>query len=421
MPLCGIGVDDMLNEWLVTQKYKSKLKKAFYSGQLYLTHKKKSHVHYILPKIQSVKSKDNSVLIVFTLPLGLDPKEVIKNDWLFKQQFGEHVKLKQENKKFVLTIYNGGLEKVIPYMFETLHPIMNEYKLPVVIGKDKNSKIIIIDLIKHPHLLVAGETGSGKSVFLRTMITSLIQHMKPGQLELYLGDPKMVEFFLFENVPIVKGFANEPDEIGKMVQKVVKQMKTRKKLMKEEKVPHIDKYNKRTKKKLPYILLCIDEFAELQSEGSIKKDIEWISSQGRAFGVILCLSLQRPDRDTMDGKLKNNMTMRIAFKMADKVNSRIILDSYEAASISSEDSGRMFYKMNGIHEAQAFYLDEEDAETILENYKLIEEVNIVETIVQDEPTTISEDTTETIADDIEESPAKPTFKANLLGSGEDGK
>ncbi|MBH0156006.1 DNA translocase FtsK [Fictibacillus sp. 5RED26] len=412
----------MFNEWLVTQKYKSQLKKAFYSGGLYLTHKKKSYVHYILPKIHTVKLKDNSMQIVFTLPLGLDPKEVIKSDWLFKQQFGENVKLKQENKKFVLTIYNEGLKKVIPYRFETLHPIMKEYKLPVVIGKDKNGKIILVDLIKHPHLLVAGETGSGKSVFLRTMITSLIQHMKPGQLELYLGDPKMVEFFLFENVPIVKGFANEPDEIGKMVQKVVKQMKTRKKLMKEEKVPHIDKYNKKAEKKLPYILLCIDEFAELQSEGSIKKDIEWISSQGRAFGIILCLSLQRPDRDTMDGKLKNNMTMRIAFKMADKVNSRIILDSYEAASISSEDSGRMFYKLNGIHEAQAFYLDEEDAETILEEYKSIEEeVNIVETIVQDEPTTISEDTTVTIVDSIEESPVKPTFKANLLGSGEDGK
>lgn len=400
----------MLNEWLVTQKYKSRLKKTFYSGGLYLTHKKKSYVHYILPKIHSVKPKDNSTQIVFTLPLGLDPKEVIKNEWLFKQQFGEHVKLKQENKKFVLTIYNEGLKKVIPYEFETIHPLMKKYKLPVVVGKDKNGQIIIVDIIKHPHLLVAGETGSGKSVFLRTMITSFIQHMKPGQLELYLGDPKMVEFFLFENFPIVKGFANDPDEIGKMVKRVVKQMKNRKKLMKEAKVPHIDKYNKKVEKKLPYILLCIDEFAELQSEGSIKKDIEWISSQGRAFGVILCLSLQRPDRDTMDGKLKNNMTMRIAFKMADKVNSRIILDSYEAASISSEDSGRMFYKLNGIHEAQAFWLDEEDAEKILDEYRPIEEEVTKEETVE-----------EGIEENIEESPEKATFKPNLLGSGDDGK
>jgi DNA segregation ATPase FtsK/SpoIIIE, S-DNA-T family len=404
----------MLNEWLVNQKYKSRLKKTFHSGGLYLTHKKKSYVHFILPKIQSVKPLNNSMQIVFTLPLGLDPKEVIKSEWLFKQQFGEHVKLKQENKKFVLTIYNDGLKKVIPYKFETLHPIMKEYKLPVVIGKDKNGKIIVIDLIKHPHLLVAGETGSGKSVFLRTMITSFIQHMKPGQLELYLGDPKMVEFFLFENLPIVKGFANEPDEIGKMVQKVVKQMRKRKKLMKDAKVPHIDKYNKKAEKKLPYILLCIDEFAELQSEGDIKKDIEWISSQGRAFGVILCLSLQRPDRDTMDGKLKNNMTMRIAFKMADKVNSRIILDSYEAASISSEDNGRMFYKLNGIHEAQAFWLDEEDAEKILDEYK----PDVNETIVQDEPADTEEDDDK----DIDESPVEEViFKANLLESGNDGK
>ncbi|MFC0235477.1 FtsK/SpoIIIE domain-containing protein [Fictibacillus phosphorivorans] len=412
----------MFNEWLVAQKYKNRLKKTFHSGGLYLTHKKKNYVHYILPKIHIVKPMDNSTQIVFTLPLGLDPKEVVKSDWLFKQQFGEHVKLKQENKEFVLTIYNEGLKKVIPYKFETLHPIMKEHKLPVVIGKDKNGKIIVIDLIKHPHLLVAGETGSGKSVFLRTMITSFVLHMKPGQLELYLGDPKMVEFFLFENLPIVKGFANEPDEIGKMVQKVVKQMRKRKKLMKEAKVPHIDKYNKKAEKKLPYILLCIDEFAELQSEGSIKKDIEWISSQGRAFGVILCLSLQRPDRDTMDGKLKNNMTMRIAFKMADKVNSRIILDSYEAASISSEDSGRMFYKMNGIHEAQAFWLDEEDAEKILDEYIPVEQVTIVETIVQDEPATTSEDIAETTEDIIEESPVEEVvFKANLLGSGDDGK
>jgi DNA segregation ATPase FtsK/SpoIIIE, S-DNA-T family len=407
----------MFNEWLLTNKYKNRMKKLFYSGGLYLTHKKKNYIHYILPKIHSVKSKDNSMQIVFTLPLGLDPKEVVKSDWLFKQQFGEQIKLKQENKRFVLTIYNEGLKRVIPYKFEVLQPLMNEYKLPVVVGKNKNGQTIVIDLIKHPHLLVAGETGSGKSVFLRTMITSLIQHMKHGQLEIYLGDPKMVEFFLFENIPIVKGFANEPDQIGKMVQKVVKQMNKRKKLMKNAKVPHIDKYNKKAEKKLPYILLCIDEFAELQSEGSIKKDIEWISSQGRAFGVILCLSLQRPDRDTMDGKLKNNMTMRIAFKMADKVNSRIILDSYEAASISSEDSGRMFYKLNGIHEAQAFWLDEDEAEKILDEYK-VDEPDVNETIVQDEPADTEEDEDK----DIEESPVEEViFKANLLESGKDGK
>ncbi|MGM0807489.1 MAG: FtsK/SpoIIIE domain-containing protein [Bacillota bacterium] len=359
----------MLNEWLVTQKYKSKLKKTFYSGQLYLTHKKKSHVHYILPKIHSIKAKDNSMQIVFTLPLGLDPKEVTKRDWLFKQQFGEKIDLKQENKKFVLTVYEQALNKMIKYQFNNLKAHMTDMYLPIVLGMDKNGNTLVYDMVKsEPHLLIAGSSGSGKSCQLRVVLSALIQHCDPEDLHLYLGDMKLVELVSFSEAKHTKRFATDEVQIESMLNKLLIELEDRKKVLQKAKVKGLASYNKKyPDKKLPYIVLCVDEFGQLKDNQKVKDAFELIAAQGRFAGIFMILATQRPDSKIMDGKLKVNLNVRIGFK-CDRVNSRIIIDSNECSKL--KQPGQMFYKMDGeVNEGQAFWLHEDICDDLMENYK----------------------------------------------------
>lgn len=251
------------------------------------------------------------------------------------------------------------------YEYERYPQLFKSLKLPILTGIDVQGNIITYDMVDHPHLLIAGETGSGKSTQVRSVLTSIIQTLSPGQIELYLCDLKRSEFFLFKNVEHVKGVYHSAREMLPMLQYLQLEMRKRGDQLDQHERSHIDDLIDPPS----YILLCIDEVALLQDEKEIMKLVQEISAIGRALGVFLILSMQRPDSKILDGKLKNNLTVRMGFKCADLINSRVIgTPGSEKLTIK----GRMLLKLSVYSkpiEIQAPYLGVECAKKVLERYK----------------------------------------------------
>ncbi|RSL32683.1 DNA translocase FtsK [Salibacterium salarium] len=350
------------------QKAKGELTQAFKSGGLHLTYKNKNSEYYIMPKIQAIIQKNYALVYVFSIPIGLDPKEVHKKMWVFQQQFGPRTELKQENKKFTLTIYSGESQKAFSWHFDDIAPIIAKQKLPIICGKNQNGMWQSYDMLKHPHLLIAGETGSGKSTQVRSILTTLIQTMSPDDLHLYLADMKRSEFHLFRRIEHVHSVCTRTTELMAILQKLRREAEKRGDLLDEYEVMHVDDLPE----KLPYMVLCIDEVALLKKEKDMMDIVEELSAIGRALGIFLILSMQRPDAKVLDGKLKVNLTVRMGFRCADEVNSRII-GTPGAEDIKASEAGRMILKLEDLSQVQAAYLDDVDAKEELHPYK-VEEV-----------------------------------------------
>lgn len=183
-------------------KGRHKLIKAFRYSGLYKTIG--SDERKIFPKIHSVRTTDHSTEYVFSLPNGLDPNILKKNFYAFRQVFGEQIKLNGEIKKFVFTVYENSLSSTLNYNVEDIKKLVSAYRLGIVCGKDRTGEYIAFDLLKQPHILIAGETGSGKSTQLRSILTTLILTKRPVELQLYLGDCKKSEFHIFRKVEHVQ-------------------------------------------------------------------------------------------------------------------------------------------------------------------------------------------------------------------------
>ncbi|EJS45657.1 hypothetical protein ICG_05892 [Bacillus cereus BAG1X1-3] len=229
----------------------------------------------------------------------LDPKTIEKKWFCFQQILGRNVAIEGDIKKFVLNVFHSdaGLQPY-NYSYKKWQPLLKKYRIPVVVGRDQFGNMITYDMIgsNTPHLLIAGETGSGKSSMVRVVLSTLIQCMSPDKLHLYLGDLKNSEFHFLRRVKHVKEVCMEEIEMKIMLQRVWKEIRERRKLMEEYEVDHIDEYNKlNPHNQKPYILLAIDEVAMLQDEKECMVIIEKISAVARALGVFLMLSMQRPD------------------------------------------------------------------------------------------------------------------------------
>jgi S-DNA-T family DNA segregation ATPase FtsK/SpoIIIE len=222
-------------------------------------------------------------------------------------------------------------------------------RLTIAMGKDINGRIITADLAGMPHVLIAGSTGSGKSVAINAMIMSLLYRTTPAQVRLILVDPKRVELGMYEGVPhLFTPIITEPKLAANALRNAVREMERRLKLLASRSVRNIDQYNKlfeavmpslfdegEEEEPLPYIVIIIDELADLMmlDRSNVEESITRLAQMARAVGIHLILATQRPSVDVITGLIKANIPTRISFRLATKVDSRTILDTNGAEAL----------------------------------------------------------------------------------------
>ncbi len=216
----------------------------------------------------------------------------------------------------------------------------NDYEIPLIMGLDIQGKPIITDLTKAPHLLIAGATGSGKSVCMSTLILSLLYNFKPNELELVLIDPKRVEFGLFRTIPhLIHSVVADAKPAVQVLKWVVKEMERRYEVLAEKQVRNIAGYNKKAEvdgfKKMPFTVVIIDELADLMmtSKGEAEGALARIAQLSRAVGIHTIVATQRPSVNVITGIIKANFPTRVAFQVSSNIDSRTILDCKGAESL----------------------------------------------------------------------------------------
>ena len=222
-------------------------------------------------------------------------------------------------------------------------------RLTLAMGKDINGRIVTADLASMPHVLIAGSTGSGKSVAINAMIMSLLYRTTPAQVRLILVDPKRVELGMYEGIPhLFTPIITEPKLAANALRNAVREMERRLKLLASRSVRNIDQYNKlfegampslfdegEREEPLPYIVIIIDELADLMmlDRANVEESITRLAQMARAVGIHLILATQRPSVDVITGLIKANVPTRISFRLATKVDSRTILDTNGAEAL----------------------------------------------------------------------------------------
>ena len=280
-----------------------------------------------------------------------------------------------------------------------------ECKLPLVLGKDISGEAVIADLAKMPHVLVAGTTGSGKSVAINTMIMSLVYHLTPEQCKFIMIDPKMLELSVYDNIPhLLSPVVTEPGKAVVALKWAVKEMENRYRLMSNLGVRNVDDYNKRleeARKKgeeltrtvqtgfdpetgkpimekqpldmtaLPFIVVIVDEMADLmlvagkEIEGSIQR----LAQMARAAGIHIIMATQRPSVDVITGVIKANFPTRISFQVTSKIDSRTILGEQGAEQLLGQ--GDMLYMAGGgrITRVHGPFISDKEVENIVSYLK----------------------------------------------------
>ncbi|NHA96741.1 DNA translocase FtsK [Helicobacter pylori] len=254
--------------------------------------------------------------------------------------------------------------------------------LTLALGKDIVGNPFITDLKKLPHLLIAGTTGSGKSVGVNAMILSLLYKNPPNQLKLVMIDPKMVEFSIYADIPhLLTPIITDPKKAIGALQSVAKEMERRYSLMSEYKVKTIDSYNEQAKNNgveaFPYLIVVIDELADLMMTGGKEAEfpIARIAQMGRASGLHLIVATQRPSVDVVTGLIKTNLPSRVSFRVGTKIDSKVILDTDGAQSLLGR--GDMLFTppgTNGLVRLHAPFATEDEIKRIVDFIKAQKEV-----------------------------------------------
>ena len=251
--------------------------------------------------------------------------------------------------------------------------------IPVVMGKDITGEAQTVDLAQMPHLLIAGATGSGKSVCVNAIILSILYQLHPSDCRLMMIDPKIVELKLYNDIPhLLTPVITEPKKAFQALQYCIYEMDRRYACLDSVGVRDIRSYNKRIKEKniaqehLPYIVVIIDEFADLMSTTGkeLEATVARLAAKSRAVGIHLVLATQRPSIDVITGLIKSNIPSRIAFMVASKIDSRIIIDMVGAEKLLGK--GDMLY--SGAVDPfpirmQGAFISEEEVEAVVEHVK----------------------------------------------------
>jgi len=245
--------------------------------------------------------------------------------------------------------------------------LKKEIKLPIALGKSISGLPIVGDLTSMPHLLIAGTTGSGKSVCINTIILSLLYKHTPEKCKFILIDPKMLELSTYEGIPhLLCPVITEAKRAASVLGWVVKEMESRYRLMTKEGVRNIDGYNSKHKLPMPYIVVIVDEMSDLmlvagkEIEGYIQK----LSQMARAAGIHIIMATQRPSVDVITGTIKANFPTRISFQVTSKIDSRTILGEQGAEQLLGKGDMLYMSSANKIVRIHAPYVSENEIEKI---------------------------------------------------------
>ncbi len=297
--------------------------------------------------------------------------------------------------KHTIGIEAPNAEREIVRMKEVIEqsgPKANRMQIPLFLGKTSSGEALVSDLTEMPHLLIAGTTGSGKSVCINSIITSVMMMKRPDEVKLILIDPKMVEMAAFESLPhLMCPTVTEMRRAEQILEWATTKMDERYEILAEAKVRNVASFNKlgseeiirrfnpstpeeeaKIPKRLPYIVIIIDELADLMmtSAKEVEAYIVRIAQKSRAVGIHLIVATQRPQATVVTGLIKSNMPARIGFKVASRMDSRIILDQNGGETLLGQ--GDMLFLKPGTSDlarSQGVYLDDEEIHAIMDHLK----------------------------------------------------
>jgi S-DNA-T family DNA segregation ATPase FtsK/SpoIIIE len=249
----------------------------------------------------------------------------------------------------------------------------NSHKLTIALGLDVVGNLAMANLAKMPHLLIAGATGAGKSVGINTIIASILYNATPQEVRFLMVDPKRIELSGYEGIPhLLHPVVVDPKLASRALNWAVREMERRYLLLEEARVKSFDSYNETNEEKLPYIVVIVDELADLMMVAS--KDVEAaiarLAQMARAAGIHLILATQRPSVDVLTGLIKANFPTRISFKVSSKIDSRTILDASGAEHLLG--AGDMLFLAPGtanIKRIHGAYISEKETADIVEFWK----------------------------------------------------
>ena len=261
-------------------------------------------------------------------------------------------------------------------------------ELRVILGKDIVGRDKLIDIVKMPHLLIAGQTGSGKSVAVNTLISTLISKKSENEVKFIMIDPKMVELMPYNDIPhLLVPVIIDPQQAAIALKWAVNEMENRYRKLMENGVRNIKKYNNLSYvEKMPYIVIIIDELADLMmvAAGSVEESIARIAQKARAVGIHLVVATQRPSTDVITGMIKANLPSRISFALRSQIDSRTILDTAGAEKLLGQ--GDMLLLANGsskLERIQGAYISDEEVKNLTDTLKSSKKVKYRNEILEE--------------------------------------
>ena len=254
-------------------------------------------------------------------------------------------------------------------------------QIPLLLGKNISGKVVMLDLAKAPHLLIAGATGSGKSVCMNLLITSILYKFRPDELKLIMADPKVVEFLPYKTLPhLIVPVITEAEKVSLALRWAINEMERRYRVLGAVKVRNLSEFNSRKlpsetqydeegnaiPDKLPFIVIIIDEMADvmLHAQKEVEKSLALIVAKSRAVGIHTIIATQRPDVKVITGTIKANYPVRIAFQVSSQIDARTIMDNKGAESLLGR--GDMLFKGSGsVERIQGGWVDLPEVENIV--------------------------------------------------------
>ena len=260
-----------------------------------------------------------------------------------------------------------------------------DVKLPITLGKSISGLPLVADLASMPHLLVAGTTGSGKSVCINSIILSILFKHSPETCKLILIDPKMLELSSYEGIPhLLTPVITDANKATSALSWTVREMENRYKLMSSEGVRNIDSYNQKHKLKMPYIVVAVDEMSDLMlvSGKEIENYVQKLSAMARAAGIHIIMATQRPSVDVITGTIKANFPTRISFQVSSKIDSKTILGEQGAEQLLGKGDMLFMSSANKIFRIHGPYVSEKEIEKVTSFIRAQGNPDYIEDIIQ---------------------------------------